>query len=554
MLNILKKEKGKSGKTLPEWNQAYAKPAKKKKCAKEGNWILSESMRMSSDEDDLPFGGNICVAGGSDAGKAFDFIGPNLLQALCSYVVVDAGGKLYKSYREYLKYKGYEVRCLDLLNMESSDHYNPFCYIHNGRDIRKLVNALMQNTTSATGEKINDFFFRKAEEALLSSVIGFLYYLALPSQQAFSYVMELLRAAVPEDNNGENVQTVLECVLEDVWDEAQIPREDHRRSFIDGQYETYKLAAGKTQKEVVESCIERLQIFDLEEVADITGTDNISLDTVWDKKTALFIILPTAEQTYNVIAAVMLSQIFQRAFDIIQYETESTCLVTDKEGRPIRCFRADDPEDLEKTRKKAEGFLKRAKKAFIIYNEEARRYELMTGSGERVAFHGEKKEMKKLLKKIRKEGRVVPCGHSLPIHTALFLDYSSGSTGSIPDLDQFIATMTHKYKMSASIIMRSFSEIKKLHRNDWIDITENCDTTIFLGGGADSETLDWVCRKAKKRVGEKYTTGGLKKLFRNLPENECFILTKEPVLYRDKKYKITDHPAWQISCGLARKE
>lgn len=548
--------------SLKEYNKRFTEPFGKESHDGKNNMIFSHEMFMAMDNKKIRRNMNICVIGGSGAGKSFNFVAPNLLQANCSYVVTDPSGGLYHDYAKFLEYMGYKIKCFNLSHMDKGNHYNPFRYIHNDKDIEILVTTLISNT-NPPDKQGGDPFWEKSETALLVALIAYLHHYAYPSQQNFSNVMRMMRAAeISEEDSTQS--SPLDAMFEQV---EQLEPE----SFAVKQYKTFKMGAGKTLKSILISCAVRLQAFDLRDVAILTDSDDINLDAVGDEKTALFIITPTGEKTFNFLAALMYSQLFQRTYDYCENTAEFSQLVLDGENQLVRCYRANNLEQSRKRAQEAEEFLKRAKEARIVYRKDLEWYELVTKDNEMVTYRGSEEEAKKALRLIKEGGHVIPnskqsnSGQRLPIHTRLMLD-EFANIGKIPEFDQKVATI-RKYEISVSIILQSLAQMKKMYKDDWADITGNCDTTIYLGGGADTETTEWISKllgkETKVVMNISYGKGGgstsLQKQgvelyspaqLRTMPEDECIVIPKSLYAYKGLKYKSLDHPMWGLKESL----
>ena len=271
----------------------------------ENNVILSQSERlMMSSRPKNPADArnkNVLVVGGSGSGKTRFFIKPNLLQAHSSYVVTDPKGDIINACGHFLRnIKGYEIRTFNTINFKKSMHYNPFAYIHSEKDILKLVTTLMANTKG--DGKSGDDFWQKAETLLYCALIGYIHYEAEPEDQNFATLIEFINAMEvrEDDEDFENAIDIMFDVLE----------KKSPNHFAVRQYKKYKLAAGKTAKSILISCGARLAPFDIQEVRDITMYDELSLDTVGDKKTALFLIMSDTDPTFNFLIAMIYTQLF----------------------------------------------------------------------------------------------------------------------------------------------------------------------------------------------------------------------------------------------------
>ena len=275
----------------------------------EDNIILTKTERlMMSNRPPDPKNArnkNVLVVGGSGSGKTRYFIKPNLLQCTSkshpvSFVVTDPKGGLIQECGLALLKNGYKIRTMNTINFHKSMRYNPFAYIHEEKDILKLVTTLMTNT-KGEGQG-GDPFWDKAERLLLTSLIAYLHYEAPAEEQNFATLLEMLNTMqVSEDD--EDYQNPVDLLFEDLVKKKP-------NSFAGRQYKLYKLAAGKTLKSILVSCGARLAPFDIEEVRDITMYDELSLDTVGDKKTALFLIMSDTDPTFNFLISMIYTQLF----------------------------------------------------------------------------------------------------------------------------------------------------------------------------------------------------------------------------------------------------
>ena len=243
---------------------------------------------------------NVLVVGGSGSGKTRYFIKPNLLQMRGSYVVTDPKGQLLGECGRALYKNGYDIKVLNTINFSKSMHYNPFKYIHSEKDILKLVTALISNTK---GEgKGNDPFWEKAETLLYTALIGYIHYEAPPEEQNFSTMIEFINSfEVREDDED------FKNAVDRMFDRLKKKNPNH---FAVRQYAKFKLAAGKTAKSILVSCGARLAPFDISELREITSYDELDLDTLGDKKSALFLIMSDNDPTFNFLIAMVYTQLF----------------------------------------------------------------------------------------------------------------------------------------------------------------------------------------------------------------------------------------------------
>ena len=248
---------------------------------------------------------NVLVVGGSGSGKTRFWLKPNLLQCHSSYVVTDPKGSIVVECGNALLKNGYKVRILNTINFKKSMHYNPFAYVHSEKDILKLVTTLMTNTKGEGSG--GDPFWEKGERLLLTALIAYLHYEAPVEEQNFATLLEMLNTMqVLEDD--EEYQNPVDLLFEELAKKKP-------NSFAGRQYKLYKLAAGKTAKSILISCGARLAPFDIQELRDLTMYDELALDTLGDKKTALFLIMSDTDSTFNFLISMVYTQLFNLLCD-----------------------------------------------------------------------------------------------------------------------------------------------------------------------------------------------------------------------------------------------
>ena len=249
---------------------------------------------------------NILVIGGSGSGKTRFFCKPSLLQAHSSYVCTDPKGTLLPEIGGFLERQKYRIKCLNLINFKKSMRYNPMAYIRSEKDILKLVNALILNT-KGEGDKAGEDFWVKAERLYYSALIGYIWYEAPEEEKNFITLLDLINASEAREDD-EEYQSPVDLLF------AQLEEKDPDH-FAVKQYRKFKMAAGKTLKSILISCGARLAPFDIKELRDLMETDELELDTLGDSKSALFVIISDTDSTFNFVAALMYSQLFNLLCD-----------------------------------------------------------------------------------------------------------------------------------------------------------------------------------------------------------------------------------------------
>lgn len=271
----------------------------------EDNIILTEKERlMMSGRPKLPKyarNKNILVIGGSGSGKTRFFVKPNLMQMHSSYVITDPKGTVLIECGKMLAKNDYKIKVLNTINFKKSMRYNPFAYIQSEKDILKLVNTIIVNTRGE-GQQATEDFWVKAEKLLYQAYIGYIWYEAPEDEQNFAMLIDFIDASEAREDD-ENFKNAVDLLFEEL-------EEKDSNHFALRQYKKYKLAAGKTAKSILISCGARLAPFDIKELRELTLADDLELDTLGEKKTALFVIISDTDSTFNFIVSIMYSQLF----------------------------------------------------------------------------------------------------------------------------------------------------------------------------------------------------------------------------------------------------
>ena len=275
----------------------------------ENNIILTqtESLMMSNRPKDPKNARNknVLVIGGSGSGKTRFFVKPQIMQLHSSYVVTDPKGQVVCEVGKLLERNSYKIKIFNTINFKKSMHYNPFAYIHSEKDILKLVTTLITNTKG--DGKSGDEFWTKAETLLYCALIGYIHYEAPPEEQNFTTLLEFINAMEVREDDEEYKNPV-----DRMFEELEAEKPNH---FAVRQYKKYSLAAGKTAKSILISCGARLAPFDIAELRELMSYDEMELDTIGDRKTALFVIISDTDDTFNFVVAIMYSQLFNLLCD-----------------------------------------------------------------------------------------------------------------------------------------------------------------------------------------------------------------------------------------------
>ena len=275
------------------------------------NILLTQNTRIGLDGRKHRRNLNVMVVGGSGAGKTRFYAKPNIMQANCSFVVLDPKGEILRDTGHLLKKMGYEIRVLDLINIHKSYSYNPFAYLRDEKDVLKLVNNLVRNTTPK-GSQSNDPFWERAETALLEALILYLVSKAPPYEQNFPMVMEMINAAEVREADEEYAS-----VLDELFERLEMQEPEH---LAVKQYHIFKMAAGKTAKSILISLGVRLEKFNLPQIAGVVSSDELDLPSLGLKKTALFALIPDNDSSLNFIIGMMYTQLFQELFYLADHK------------------------------------------------------------------------------------------------------------------------------------------------------------------------------------------------------------------------------------------
>ena len=269
------------------------------------NILLTQNFRISLDTHKHRRCLNILVVGGSGAGKSRGFALPNIMQCCCSMVITDPKAELLRKTGGLLEKRGYEVRVFDLINPDTSFCYNPFEYVHDDKDVLRLISNLIQNTTPK-GSQSSDPFWEKSETALLQALMLYLLHEAPPEEQNFAMIMEMLGSAQVKEEDED-----YESPLDILFDRLEMRDPD---SIAVKQYHIYKQAAGKTAKSILISVGVRLAAFNLPQIAKLTNTDELDLSSMGERKVALFCCIPDADTSLNYLVGMIYSQLFQTLY------------------------------------------------------------------------------------------------------------------------------------------------------------------------------------------------------------------------------------------------
>ncbi len=523
------------------------------------NMILTQDVALSMNSHQTRRNNNVLVVGGSGSGKTRFMIKPNLLQANCSFVITDPKGEILESEGEMLKKHGYRIKVFNLTDMAHSNSYNPFEYIRDDLGVLMMINCLIKNTNN--GQKGGgDPFWEKSETALLQSLV---FYLKdnpdLPKDaKNFTSVMKLLQAAEVNENDA-NAKSPLDLMMEKV-------EKTNPNSLAVKQYKTFKMGAGKTLKSILISCGVRLTTFNLPEIESLTKKDDLELGTIGDQKTALFVVIPATDDTYNFLVSMMYSQLFETLY----YRAENECpyeyyLKSEKDVLAIvKKSKRGDKFTKEEAEKLKQAILMKPIKSRTKINKKKKEkvYEIKLNNFQKE--FASKEEAEKFKVQI-KNSDVVKGSIRLPYPVRFLLD-EFANIGQIPDFTKKLATM-RQYEISCTIILQSLAQIKTMYKDDWESVVGNCDSFLFLGG-QEMTTLKYISEmlgkktivnrsKNRSRSAKGGSTGqgdnrtGMNMMDPNdiatMPKDECILIINGLNPFYDKKFDLTKHPHFRES-------
>lgn len=297
---------------LDSYNKKYSDPPGSKENTGDYNLVLTEDVKLNMNTFKTRLNNNITVVGGSGSGKSRFFVKPNILQANTNYVITDPSGELLESTGAFLESQGYTIKVFNLVEMAKSNCYNPFDYIRDDLGVVMMIKCLIRNT-NPPGQKGGDPFWEKSEEALLQAICFYLIEARPKKDRNFSTVMKLLRCAEVNEQDP-NAKSTLDILFE-------THEKNKPNSLAVKQYKTFKMGAGKTLKSILISCSVRLTVFNLEQIASLTRSDEengVELEKMGEGKKALFVIIPSADSTYNFLVSMMYSQLFETLYFVAE--------------------------------------------------------------------------------------------------------------------------------------------------------------------------------------------------------------------------------------------
>ena len=518
------------------------------------NVILSKEMRLSMDGIRCKRNCNTLAIGGSGSGKSRNFAAPNILSANCCNIITDPSGELYRDYAQYLADMGYEVKVFNLTNVYQGCRYNPFHYIVEEKDVFIITNTIMENTTPPE-QKGGDPFWPKAETLLISALMLYLWHTQPKEAQTFSNLLFLISCAEIDENNSSK-KSVLDQMFENL-------EKDDPENLAVKQYKGFKLGAGKTLKSILISVKARLQIFELSDIKYLTSTDNLDLDKFADTRQILFVIIPTADDTFNFVVSMLYTQLFMSLYRYCETRSFYGWQCKIRNGITLKVEQAANKDDSERAKAEIERFVGEIRKGIHVkYDNDRHLYKVFTTStNELVGWRGSVKLRDEFIKDLARI-KIEPVGESCPNHVRLLGD-EFANMSAIPNLDKRLSTV-RKYNISMFIILQAITQLQKMYKDDWNTIAGNCDVKLFLGS-SDNETIKWLCETGGKKTtrvqnlnfnGKQGESFGINlssydlitpDLLSMMKDDECLVLVRAERPYYGEKYDVKMHPMYEYA-------
>lgn len=550
------------------------------------NMLLSQDVSLAIDNRNTRRNCNILCIGGSGAGKSRFFISPNVLQYNANFIITDPSGEMLHDYGKALEDNGYKVKVFNLVDVYKGNRYNPFHYIKTEKDVFILTETLIKNTTPE-GKGAGDPFWENSEKLLISALALYLWHTCPEEEQTFSQLVDLINLAKVDENDSST-----ESPLDKLFDDLEV---EDKENLAVKQYKKFKQGAGKTLKSILISVGVRLQSFDLSDIQYLTSKDEMEFESFADTRQALFIIIPTADTTFNFIVSMLYSQLFMTLYNYcetraeygwqcyIPMQTHYTMTKKGKKDPPtsgkeiLKVVQAGDSTESQDAQKDIRAFVDAVQtgKLKTEYNEEKKLYEVYVtyrnGRGEKVKELVGWRGTKELLENFKmrlKQIKMEPCRRACPIHVRFLLD-EFANIGQIPEFDQKLATI-RKYEISCAIVLQAISQLQQIYDKKWNTIAGNCDTKLFLGSD-DNETIKWLLETIGKKTvktmstsfndnksgSESFQTGGEDLITASdltlMKEDECLVRVRGVAPYFGKKYEITLHPNYKYAHSMEGK-
>lgn len=529
-----------------------------------GNAILGEKTRLDMDRV-WGMNLNMMIQGSPGSGKTRYVLKPNLLQFNSSYVVTDPSAELIGSTAQAMMNHGYRVKLMNLADMSYSDKYNPFRYIKKDEDILTLVDCLMKNTDDSEASK-GDQFFAKAEQCLFLSLFYYIYYEMPPEKKNLNTVMDLYREAKASEGK-ENFQSDLDKRF------AELEKKNPNHIAV-ANYHTFQQGTGKTLKSILISFGVRMNPFNVPSLQNLVSDDTVHLEEIGDRKQILYIVAPTEKTTYNFIAAMMYTQLFQSLYDR-SAENKSRWMLKKGPNTTLRTPVWRNSKEMDKFREQIEQERKRYMKAEFLdddpedqkFKEENEHgvipvphYRLVDPDTQEVLQDFQSKKEREIYMDCINNGEIVHSDDErLPCNVRCMLD-EFANTCEIPGFDKILNTC-RKYDISCNIIIQSLGQLKKMYKDDYSAIIDGCSTQMYLAV-QDADDLkrvsDLLGNKTVDSAGSSRTFGSRGSSsesvnhdaealmtvseIRSMPAKKCIIFISGEAPFYDDKFVLENHP------------
>jgi type IV secretory pathway TraG/TraD family ATPase VirD4 len=542
-----------------DFNKKRTDPLGKPEIDGPQNMILAKYLRLTMNtrypkalQRLLPLNLNCLVVGASGTGKSRFMIGPNILQYNANYVITDPSGELLKTYGKALEDNGYRVSVFNLTDVYKGSRYNPFHYLNSEKDVFIIVKTLIQNTTPPNSHKGDDFW-EKMETTLLNALFLYLWHVQPDERlKTISKVMELIHFAEIDENDS-SVQSPLDLMFEEL-------NKKDPGNLAYQEYTTFKLAAGKTLKETLVSVGSRLQAFELDDVKYLTNIDELHLESFADTKQALFVILPTGDETFNFLASLMYSQLFMTLYNYAETQASYGWMACTGPTNVIKVARAKSSEESKDAKEEIERFIKEVHAGTkLVWNEDRKYYEIRTeNTDELIIWRGTEEMANKAIANF-KNLKAVKCRNACPMHVRFMLD-EFANIGAIPAFEQKLSTI-RKYEISCMIVLQGIEQLKTRYKDTASTIMANCDTQICLGASDEATTTYFSKKmgfkttktanynfKGNSNEGMSISRSKIEVMtpdqINRMDSMECLVVIRSHFPYKGEKYNVEDHPNW----------
>ena len=521
------------------------------------NIVLSRNLRLSMDDERTGCNQNVLLFGGERG----SYVGTNLLQMNASYIVTDPGGEYLRRYGKALEHCGYRIKCLNLQDAASSNHYNPLCYIRKDADIVSLAEVVLENMIPHDSADYADPFWRKAEISLLTALIAYLHFHAKPEYRHLSSAVKLLWATVNRNDFADPFSDT--CLLDELFRELEGTNPE---DFAVGNYQVFLMRADRHKYGVIRSLAEHTQCFLDEQISELTETDDLDLESVCDEKTALFIVAAPEGGSVNPLGAVLCTQLIRYMIDYSGDMASLSSLILDSDGHVVRAFPAAGKQEAGLVKNKAEEYFKKATMGELRFCDDRGRWELCAPDGEVILWRGTREDAQAAFDALKRGSVVInqECkdrkGYALPVRVHFMLDSFCELVGHVPDFPDFLS-VCRIWDISFSILTETIASIKKMYPEHWEEIFVNCDAQVCLDGTVDEATAKWFCALVKdgiaaQREAERFNGVAPSRDFgtdfmfvdelRQLEPGQCVVSMKGFEAVSDQRCAPERHPRWSL--------